>query len=311
VVFVELQSRLSGSELFFEVAGRLIESAAAGVERTFVEKLIDLYNYIVHDRPSSIASLNLLRFVAQRLLNEGFTGIDKYISSLASEYDRALWRSAEVAARRVLDGEVIMTTSNSLAVRRFLKTLRDIGRKLEVYVTESRPGREGLLLAEYAESLGYPVTLIVDSAARFFMRDVDKVVVGAEGIASNGALVAKVGTGLLSLVAKEARKRVFVIAPTMKFSYETIYGELLKLPEGGAELIVERGEEPPEGFTARVPLYEVAPPEYIDAIATEYGLIAPQAIPLLLRSIYGEYPPSYQPLPNLIQVLTEKYGVKK
>jgi translation initiation factor eIF-2B subunit delta len=311
VVFVELQSRLSGSELFFEVAGRLIESAAAGVEKAFVEKLIDLYNYIVHDRPSSIASLNLLRFVAQRLLNEGFTGIDKYISSLASEYDRALWRSAEVAARRVLDGEVIMTTSNSLAVRRFLKTLRDIGRKLEVYVTESRPGREGLLLAEYAESLGYPVTLIVDSAARFFVRDVDKVVVGAEGIASNGALVAKVGTGLLSLVAKEARKRVFVIAPTMKFSYETIYGELLKLPEGGAELIVEREEEPPEGFTARVPLYEVAPPEYIDAIATEYGLIAPQAIPLLLRSIYGEYPPSYQPLPCLIQVLTEKYGVKK
>jgi translation initiation factor eIF-2B subunit delta len=311
VVIVEPQSRLSGSELFFEIAGRLIESAAAGVEKAFVEKLIDLYNYIVHDRPPSIAPLNLLRFVAQRLLNEGFTGIDKYVSSLASEYDRALWRSAEVAARRVLDGEVIMTTSNSLAVRRFLKTLRDIGRKLEVYVTESRPGREGLLLAEYAEILGYPVTLIVDSAARFFVRDVDKVVVGAEGIASNGALVAKVGTGLLSLVAKEARKRVFVIAPTMKFSYETIYGELLKLPEGGAELIVERGEEPPEGFTARVPLYEVAPPEYIDAIATEYGLIAPQAIPLLLRSIYGEYPPSYQSLPYLIQVLAEKYGVKK
>ena len=308
---MELQSRLSGSELFFEVAGRLIESAAAGVERAFVEKLIDLYNYIVHDRPSSIASLNLLRFVAQRLLSEGFTGIDKYVSSLASEYDRALWRSAEVAARRVLDGEVVMTTSNSLAVRRFLKALRDMGRKLEVYVTESRPGREGLVLAEYAESLGYPVTLIVDSAARFFVRDVDKVVVGAEGIASNGALVAKVGTGLLSLVAKEARKRVFVIAPTMKFSYETIYGELLKLPEGGAELIVERGEKPPEGFTARVPLYEVAPPEYIDGIATEYGLIAPQAIPLLLRSIYGEYPPSYHPLPYLIQVLTERYGVKK
>jgi len=308
---VELQSRLSGSELFFEVAGRLIESAAAGVEKAFVEKLIDLYNYIVHDRPSSIASLNLLRLVAQRLLNEGFTGVDKYVSSLASEYDRALWRSAEVAARRVLDGEVVMTTSNSLAVRRFLKTLRDMGRKLEVYVTESRPGREGLVLAEYAESLGYPVTLIVDSAARFFVRDVDKVVVGAEGIASNGALVAKVGTGLLSLVAKEARKRVFVIAPTMKFSYETIYGELLKLPEGGAELIVEREEEPPEGFTARVPLYEVAPPEYIDGIATEYGLIAPQAIPLLLRSIYGEYPPSYQPLQYLIQVLTERYGVKK
>lgn len=308
---MELQSRLSGSELFFEVAGRLIESAAAGVEKAFVEKLIDLYNYIVHDRPSSIASLNLLRFVAQRLLNEGFTGVDKYVSSLASEYDRALWRSAEVAARRVLDGEVVMTTSNSLAVRRFLKTLRDMGRKLEVYVTESRPGREGLVLAEYAESLGYPVTLIVDSAARFFVRDVDKVVVGAEGIASNGALVAKVGTGLLSLVAKEARKRVFVIAPTMKFSYETIYGELLKLPEGGAELIVEREEEPPEGFTARVPLYEVAPPEYIDGIATEYGLIAPQAIPLLLRSIYGEYPPSYQPLQYLIQVLTERYGVKK
>lgn len=153
---------------------------------------------------------------------------------------------------------------------------------------------------------------MVDSAVRFFMKNIDKVFVGAEAIASNGAVVSKIGTSLISLIAHEARKRVFTVAPSLKFSYETIYGELMKVPEGGVELILEPGrdEELPEGFTARIPLYDVTPSEYIDAIATEHGLIAPQAIPLLLRSIYGAYPPVIPSLHELFTKLREKHGLR-
>ncbi|MGB9816145.1 MAG: translation initiation factor eIF-2B [Desulfurococcaceae archaeon] len=304
--------RYTGSELVFELIDQLVGVAKSNDPELFPRKLIEKYEKIMYERPASMAALNILRYIANYYLEHGFNGLIEYCSKLRSEYDSMLWKSADVASRRVNSGERILTNSNSLAIRRLLKLIRDHGKDVEVYVTESKPGKEGLLLAEYAESLGFKVYLMVDSAVRFFMKNVDKVFVGAEAIASNGAVVSKIGTSLISLIAHEARKRVFTVAPSLKFSYETIYGELMKVPEGGVELILEPGrdEELPEGFTARIPLYDVTPSEYIDAIATEHGLIAPQAIPLLLRSIYGAYPPVIPSLHELFTKLREKHGLR-
>jgi len=302
--------RLTGSELLFRVLDELSELAENASEDVFVKNFIVQFENVLNGRPASMATINALRALAEYIFEKGVTGLSEYIKDLKNKYDNALWKSAEVASRRVDNGDVILTNSNSLAVKRFLKTLRDQDKYVELVVPESRPGNEGLLLAEYAESLGYDVRLITDSATRFFMKDVDKVFVGAEAIAANGAVVSKVGTSLVALVAKEARKRVFVIAPTAKFSYETVHGELLKLPEGGLELLVDMEKEAlPEGFRARVPLYDVTPAEYIDAIATEFGIVAPQAIPILLRVIYGTYPPKVEPLSNLLRKLREKYSL--
>ncbi|MEM1639714.1 MAG: translation initiation factor eIF-2B [Desulfurococcaceae archaeon] len=301
--------RFTGSEIVFDTIDQLIEIAKINDPASFSEKLIEKYERIMIERPSSIAVLNILRNIASYFLEHGLEGLVDHLSKLRSEYDAMLWKAADIASRRVTSGEKILTNSNSLAIRRLLKLLKDQGKDVEIYITESKPGKEGILLAEYAESLGFRVYLIVDSAVRFFMKNINKVFVGAEAIASNGAIVSKVGTSLIALAAHEARKRVFVVAPSMKFSYETIYGELLKVPEGSIELILEpeRDETLPGDFTARIPLYDVTPPEYIDAIATQYGLIAPQAIPLLLRSIYGSYPPFVPSLHELFEKIKEKY----
>lgn len=300
--------RLTGSELLFNVLDNLAKLAETTSEESFARNLLKVFERILSERPVSTATINALRNMSKYFIERGLDGLVEYINKLRSEYDAALWKSAEVASRRVSSGEKIFTNSNSLAVRRLLKILRDQGKDVEVYVSESRPGNEGFLIAEYAESLGLKAYLIVDSAVRFFAKSIDKVFVGAEAIAANGAVVSKVGTSLVALVAKESRKRVFVIAPTFKFSYETIQGELLKIPEGNLELIIdaERDQELPSGFVARIPLYDVTPAEYIDAIATEYGLIAPQAIPILLKTLYGTYPPEVAPLSDILVKLESK-----
>jgi len=279
--------RLTGSELAFSVLDKLYSLASRSSERDLVKYILELKETIMSERPASMAALNMLRQVGLYILRHGFSGVDRYILELKEKYKNALERAAEVLSRRVTGGETLLTNSNSLAVRRVLEHLAKQGKTIKLYITESRPGNEGLLLAEYAESLGFEVYLIVDSAARFFMKNVDKVVVGAEAVASNGAVVSKVGTSLIALVAKEARKRVFVVAPTAKFSPETLHGELLKLPEYDWRKLVseEEASKLPENYVARVPLYDVTPPEYIDAIATEYGLFAPQALPLVLNLI--------------------------
>lgn len=304
--------RLTGSELLFHALDKLLEYSRLGDEYAFGKELLLRLESIVEERPSSLASINVLKNIAQFYLDNGMSGIYEYILKLKAQYDEALWRAAEVASRRVSSGEKILTNSNSLAVRRLLKILRDQGKLIDIYVTESRPVNEGTLLAEYAESLGFTTYLIVDSATRFFMKNIDKVFMGAEAIAANGAVVSKVGSSLISLVAKESRKRVFIVAPSFKISYETIHGELFRVPEGGAELIIdfEKERNIPPGFNARVPLYDITPAEYIDAVATEYGLIAPQAIPLLIKLLYGSYPPSVSSISEILNGLKRKLGLR-
>lgn len=58
-----------------------------------------------------------------------------------------------------------------------------------------------------------------------------KVLLGAEAIAANGAVVNKIGTSLIALAAHEARVRVFVAAETYKFSPATVLGELVVIEE--------------------------------------------------------------------------------
>ncbi len=300
---MQASRRATGSELAFSIMSELQEAAKTGDRRLFVEKLASAIKDVLANRPACMAAINALRSVALYYLEHGLDKLPEYISSLKESYDSALWKASEVASKRVREGEVILVNSNSLAVRRLLACLKKQGKKISIYVTESRPGNEGLLMAEYAEDLGFDVYLIVDSAARFFMKDVDKVVVGAEAVAVNGAVVSKVGTSLIALVAKEARKRVFTIAPSYKLSFETIYGELLPVPEGGTEALVDPDERDklPPGYKARAPLYDVTPPEYIDAVATEYGLYAPQAVPILLELVYGSYVPSVPTLKELLE----------
>uniref|UniRef100_A0A7C2BJV5 Translation initiation factor eIF2B subunit delta n=1 Tax=Thermosphaera aggregans TaxID=54254 RepID=A0A7C2BJV5_9CREN len=305
------RQRATGSEMVFTTLDMLLDYSVSSDEKSFARELLNIYERIVAERPASAGVLNILRIIIESFLKNGLQTISSLITDLRSGYDKALWASAEVACKRVSKGDVLMTNSNSLAVRRFFAKLKEENIDAEVYVPESRPGLEGLLLAEYLEELGFNVNLIVDSAMRYFMKNVDKVFLGAEAVAANGAVVSKAGSSLMALDAKEARVRVYVIAPLLKFSFESIYGEMIKLPEGGWELLMddETRNTLPLNYVARAPLYDVTPPEYIDAIATEYGIFSPQAIPILLREIYGSYPPGITPLPKLVKQLKEVYNI--
>ncbi|ADI32190.1 translation initiation factor eIF-2B [Staphylothermus hellenicus] len=294
--------RSTGTEYAFTIINRLLNIVERGSREEFVESYKSIINSLESERPASMASWNLLREIGKYFVENGFEGLKEKILELREKYDKACWDAANIAAKRVVDGEVLMTISNSLCVRRMFKILVDEGIKYSVYVLESRPGMEGLETASYLDDLGVKTYLVVDSAARFFMKNVNRVFIGAEAIAVNGALVGKIGTSILCLTANEARVRVFAVAPLYKFSYETIHGELIELPEGDWRSLMneEARKTLPENYNARAPIYDVTPPNYIDAIATELGLFAPQAVPVILRQVYGGFPP---PIPSIEEIL--------
>ena len=200
----------------------------------------------------------------------------------------AVKKIGEIGARRIKDGDVILTHCHSSAVVAIIRKAWKQGKRLQVYCTETRPRFQGRITAKTLSQAGIPVTMIIDIAARHFMNEIDKVIVGSDAIAANGAVVNKVGTSLIALAAREARTPFFVAAETYKFSPETMVGELIVIEERSpSEVISPARLKAMTNVSIRNPSFDVTPAEYIDLIITEKGIIPPQGAISILQEEYG------------------------
>ena len=193
----------------------------------------------------------------------------------------------EIGAKRIQDGDVILTHCNSSAALSVIKTAFRQGKKFRVYATESRPWRQGILTVNELAKEGIDVTLIIDSAVRSVMKYVTKVFVGADTITSHGTLINKIGTSQVALAANEARVQVYVCSETYKFSPMTLFGDMVTIEERDhAEVIGNAKLEP--GVKIFNPVFDSTPSKYIDAIITEVGMIAPGSVYHVMTSQLGD-----------------------
>ncbi len=268
---------------------------------TFVNEITDAARVLLQTRPTAVSLSNGIRFLMHRVnLAKANTRSVEHIRTVAIQAANdfientrtAVQRIGEIGARRIRDDDVLLTHCNSSAVISVMKTAWNQGKRFEVFVTETRPRFQGHLTARELASVGIPVTLILDDAVRYYMQDVDKVLVGADAITANGALINKIGTSMVALAAHEAKKRVFVVAETYKFSPETMIGELVRIEERDPSEIISESELKRLGSVrVRNPSFDVTPPEYIDLIITERGIIPPIGAILIIEEVFGAVTP--------------------
>lgn len=189
---------------------------------------------------------------------------------------RAVEVIGRIGSRRLQSGMTVLTHCNSKAALAVIISAHSQGKDIKVYATESRPWRQGLLTIRDLSASGVPTTMIIDSAVRWVMKEVDAVVVGADTVCSNGALINKIGTSQVALAAREARVPFIVCAETYKFSPKTVVGEMVEIEERDAGEIIDPRQLPP-GVRVRNPVFDATPAEFIDSIVTEVGLISPYA----------------------------------
>ncbi len=303
--------RIMGStEAAFSVL-RVISRAAEECSNKFTAFIKNAVPLMIQARPTSIVMVNLtrellesfIRVAKERGLDEAVSRVPETVKEIINRVELVKESVASLGSRRITDGDVILTHSFSTTVLKLFEKAKERGIKFSVIVTESRPIGEGRIAASRISGLGIDTTLIVDSAVRFIMKRVSKVFVGADAVAANGAVVNKAGTSAIALAAKEARVRTYVAAGTYKMGLETVFGELIEgIVLNDADLIIpkERVDELAGKVLVRAPLFDVTPPEYIDAIITETGVLAPQAVPLLIKEVYG-WPPKVPSLDSLIK----------
>lgn len=262
--------------------GEFADSYEGGSLESFLADLERSRDVLLDSRPTAVSLWNGLHATtrgasAASSLDEARDIVSRNARDFCERSERAVEEIARIGARRIQDGDVIMTHCNSSAALGVLKEAHRQGKDIKVYATESRPWRQGILTVNDLADAGLDITLIIDSAVRSVMRRVDKVFVGADTITSQGALINKVGTSQLALAAHEARVHFYACAETYKFSPMTLFGDSVTIEEREISEVVRPGEVR-DSVKIFNPVFDSTPAAYIDAIVTEQGMMSPGSV---------------------------------
>ena len=186
----------------------------------------------------------------------------------------------------IADGDNILTHCNAGALATagygtalgVLRAAREQGKKLHVYVDETRPVLQGARLTAWEmKKEKIPATLITDNMAGYLMQQgkIDKIIVGADRIAANGDTANKIGTYSLAVLARAHRIPFYVAAPLSTIDVSLKTGSSIPIEERpGSEVTFFRNvQTAPDGMKVYNPAFDVTPNRYISAIITEKGIL--------------------------------------
>nr|BAK01674.1 predicted protein [Hordeum vulgare subsp. vulgare] len=193
--------------------------------------------------------------------------IDTYVQERIVLAQRAI---AQHAAAKIKNGDVILAFGASSAVRGILLAAHAQGKRFQVVILDSRPRNEGRELARHLVNAGVECSYALISALSFAARGATKVLLGANGLLANGALLARAGTAQVALVAARLNLPVIVACETYKFT-QTIhldsitFNELgdpseLRTPPGGASASPAADKRVAPAVNL---LFDVTPPEFL------------------------------------------------
>jgi methylthioribose-1-phosphate isomerase len=184
------------------------------------------------------------------------------------------------------EGDTVLTHCNagSLATVDYgtalgvLRAARKKGKKIKVIATETRPLLQGARLTAYELFRdGFPITLITDSMVGYTMSKglINKVVVGADRIVKD-AVVNKIGTFAIAVLAHEHKIPFYVAAPTSTFDLNRLAKDVIVEERDMEEVVKFAGiQVAPQGVGASNPAFDLTPMKYVTAIICEVGVFSP------------------------------------
>ena len=152
------------------------------------------------------------------------------------------------------------------------------GKDIFVYADETRPRLQGgRLTAWELVQEGIPAKLIADNVAATLIRDgkIDLIMVGADRIATNGDTANKIGTFMLSVLAKTYQVPFYIVAPTTTIDFNIVSGTEIIIEERSSDEVthIEGLRIAPEGIGVYNPAFDVTPHGNITGIVTEKGIL--------------------------------------
>jgi len=195
-------------------------------------------------------------------------------------------RIGQHGASLILEGSRVYTHCNAGALATgghgtalgVIRTAFAQNKIAQVYAGETRPWFQGARLTSW-ELLeeGIPTFLVTEGAAGHTLKqnNVDWVIVGSDRIAADGSVANKIGTYNLAILARHHGCKVMVAAPSSTFDLSIQNGADIPIEQRPTEEVTHYKESAisASGVTAINPSFDVTPPDLVDVIVTERGII--------------------------------------
>ncbi len=269
-----------------------IEFKKADKCEEYKENMRNAINFLNESRPTAV---NLMWAMKQMLeiVNSDISDIEKIhgqIEDLAFKIHEEDLKTNKTMAKYgneiIKKGSTILTHCNTgaLATAGYgtaLGVIREAhysGKDIFVYADETRPRLQGARLTAWElvqEKI--PSKLIADNTAASLIRDgkIDVILVGADRIALNGDTANKIGTFMLSVIAKEYGVPFYIVAPTSTIDFEIETGSEIEIEERSSEEVTHVGnvQVAPSEIDVYNPAFDVTPSKFISGIITERGIV--------------------------------------
>jgi translation initiation factor eIF-2B subunit delta len=200
-------------------------------------------------------------------------------AQLLSELDTARERIAQTYLKIAPEGASVVTASFSDNVLACLQAAHAKGRIAHVTVLESRPLLEGRFMIIALKEAGIPASLAADGLGPGLVAEATAVLIGADGVLKDGAVVNKIGSYGLALAAREHGKPFHVACETLKFDARH---DAASWPGSPPMNPREVWENPPETVGVVNRYFEVVPAHLVTMIVTERGSYVPDLIKTMM-----------------------------
>ena len=276
--------RTHGASELARQAARVLKAVAERSQADDVVGFIDELGEVGQALMSARSSMAPIRNIVHRILSvipeqieaKGIRSLRQFAISRADEMigdslkavEQIILRAREIVAI----GDKVMTHSYSSTVVALLKDIASRGRDIDIIITRSGTGRTGEKIARELGDCGLPITFVDDTAVGLYMPMVNKVLLGADTVCTDG-VVNGVGSYPLALMAARHRVPIYILADTLKFDTGLIREDVDVEDIDGEELIDPANL--PQAVSVSNPHFDMTPLELITGVVTEQGIMAP------------------------------------
>ncbi|KAK6297832.1 hypothetical protein J4Q44_G00324150 [Coregonus suidteri] len=270
------------------------------LSRDLVNKLKPYISFLNQCRPLSASMGNAIKYIKKEISNipsqckeeEAKTKlqncIDRYIEEKIVLAARAI---SKYAIEKISDGDVILVYGCSSLVNHILCEAFEKSRKFRVIVVDSRPRLEGREALRRLVQRGISCTYVLISALSYILPEVSKVFLGAHALLANGYVMSRVGTSQIALVARTFNVPVLVCCETYKFCERVQTDSFVsnELDDPDDLMVTRKGKILLENWQDVSSLgllnlvYDVTPPDFVDLVITDLGMIPCTSVPVVLR----------------------------
>eukprot|EP00127_Corallochytrium_limacisporum_P005117 Clim_evm23s199 gene=Clim_evmTU23s199 len=271
--------------------------------RRYLGELVKVHvNFLTKCRRLSVSMGNSINFVKGLIqaISPDAKDDEQVLQDLIDDIDIFIKERIVMAREAVIDttagiihnGDVILVYGYSEVVIDALVKAKQSNpeKNFRVVVVDSRPLLKGRQVLASLRAVGLDCSYVLITSISYVLREVTKVIVHAHALLANGYVVSNVGTSLICMMAKDSCIPVLVACETYKFSERTQADSFVNNELGNPAELVDTapqkflsGWRDSEHLVVLNFVFEVTPPNFIDAIVTEVGQIPCSSAPVVIR----------------------------